>query len=419
MALVDSNTYTEPTAGTSLNGARTQFNNSMRSLLTNFRSSSPPATVNITASGDGIAVPDGTIMHFANANVNALFISDSTTKKSSHIGGNFTRVGIGHRIENGIVPLMSNISHYDIGELIVTVSENGTLASNSRVYLKTSNASADAAILDIGKPPPLSVVSSMIAVAGVNSDRVNLTSGGVATANLKVTSATSTGGLDWYPEAKGVGHAALRISSVGATKNAAIQFGFGSSSSNVSLAYQPLLGAAKNGLAIVQQDGTYSAISANVILQSPITGGGAQPVALVPAGTIIAFAGTFTPEGYQKCQGLSLVRATYPALFAVIGTTYGAGDDAGNTFATPDFKDKTLIGVGDNNGTQGNGTGSFASGGVITTAAGSAALSTSTGSASTGVKDAGGVTILTGVTAGGHTHTAVVPHAVVRYIIKT
>ena len=419
MALVDSNTYTEPTAGTSLNGARTQFNNSMRSLLTNFRSSSPPATVNITASGDGIAVPDGTIMHFANANVNALFISDSTTKKSSHIGGNFTRVGIGHRIENGIVPLMSNISHYDIGELIVTVSENGTLASNSRVYLKTSNASADAAILDIGKPPPLSVVSSMIAVAGVNSDRVNLTSGGVATANLKVTSATSTGGLDWYPEAKGVGHAALRISSVGATKNAAIQFGFGSSSSNVSLAYQPLLSATLNGLSIVQQDGKYSAINAGVVLQSPISGGGAQPVPLIPVGTIVAFGHGSTPEGYTRCAGQSLVRATYPALFAAIGTAFGAGADAGNTFAAPDLSDKVIIGQGDTNSTIGNGAGDFASGGTLTTASGSAAISTSTGSASTGVKDAGGITVLTAVSAGGHTHTAVVPHAVVRYIIKT
>ena len=143
MALQDSNTYIEPTAGTALNSARTQFNNSMRSLLTNFRSSSPPATVNITASGDGIAVPDGTIMQFANANVNALFISDSTSKKSSHIGGNFTRVGIGHRIENGIVSLMSNVSHYDIGELVATVSENGTLASNSSCLLYTSPSPRD------------------------------------------------------------------------------------------------------------------------------------------------------------------------------------------------------------------------------------------------------------------------------------
>jgi len=417
MALVESNTYIEPTAGTALNGARTQFNSSMRSLLTNFRSSSPPAAVNITASGDAISVPDGTIMHFANANVNALFISDSTTKKSSHIGGNFTRVGIGHRIENGIVPLMSNVSHYDIGELIATVSENGTLAANSRVYLKTSNNSNDAAIFDIGTPGTGQVVNTMIAFSGVTSDRVNLTGGGIATANLKVTSATSTGGFDWTPTK--VGHAALRISSVGATKNAAIQFGFGSSSSNVSLAYQPLLSNVLNGLAVVQQDGTYSAISANVILQSPITGGGAQPCPLIPAGAIIATGNDSTPEGWLHCNGQSLVRATYPALYAAIGVLYGAGADAGNTFGAPDLRDKTLVGKGGAITSHGNGAGTFASGGVITTASGSAALSVATGSASTGVKDAGGLTVVTGVTAGGHTHTAVVPHAVARFLIKT
>jgi len=416
MALVDSNTYTEPTAGTSLNGARTQFNNSMRSLLTNFRSDSPPATVNITASGEGIAVPDGTF--FASTETNALYISDSISKKSSPVGGNFTRNGIGHRNENGIVAMMANASTYEIGELATTVSA-GALASNARLYLVTANNRSDADFIDVGVPPPLSVVSSMIAVAGVNSDRVNLTSGGVATANLKVTSATSTGGIDWSPTAEGVGHAALRISSVGATKNAAIQFGFGSSSSNVSLAYQPLLSATLNGLSIVQQDGKYSAINAGVVLQSPISGGGAQPVPLVPVGTIVAFGHGSSPDGYTRCAGQSLVRATYPALFAVIGTAFGAGDDAGNTFAAPDLSDKVIIGQGDTNSTIGNGAGDFASGGTLTTASGSAAISTSTGSASTGVKDAGGITVLTAVSAGGHTHTAVVPHAVVRYIIKT
>ena len=419
MALIDSNTYIEPTAGTSLNSARTQFNNSMRSLLTNFRSSSPPATVNITASGEGISVPDGTIMHFANANVNALFISDSTTKKSSHIGGNFTRVGIGHRIENGIVPLMSNVSHYDIGELIATVSENGTLAANSRVYLKTSNNANDAAIFDIGTPGTEQVVNTMVAISGVTSDRVNLTTSGVSTNNLTVTATTAGGGKKWFPEAIGVGHAALKISSIGSSDNTAVLFNFASSSANVSLAHTPGVASTKNGLNIIQQDGTYAPIAANVILQSAITGSGTAPVPLMPVGTIVAYGDDSTPAGWLHCNGQSLVRATYPALFALIGTTYGAGDDAGNTFAAPELRDKMLMGAGTNNGTHGNGSGSFAASGTITTASGSASLSTSTGSASTGVKDAGGITVLTAVSAGGHTHTAVVPHAVARYIIKS
>ena len=86
MALVDSNTYIEPTAGTSLNASRTQFNNSLRSLLTNFRSSSPPATVNISASGEGISVPDGTIMHFANSNVNAVSKANVNASASANVG---------------------------------------------------------------------------------------------------------------------------------------------------------------------------------------------------------------------------------------------------------------------------------------------------------------------------------------------
>jgi len=419
MALQDSNTYIEATAGTSLNSARTQFNNSMRSLLTNFRSSSPPATVNITASGDGIAVPDGTMMQFANANVNALFISDSTTKKSSHIGGNFTRVGIGHRIENGIVSLMSNVSHYDIGELVATVSENGTLAANSRVYLKTSNNANDAAIFDIGTPGTGQVVNTMIAISGVTSDRTNLTTSGVSTNNLTITATTAGGGKKWFPEATGVGHAALKISSIGSSDNTAILFNFGSSSANVSLAHTPGVATTKNGLNIIQQDGTYAPIAANVILSSAITGSGTAPVPLIPVGTIVAFGPDSTPAGWAHCNGQSLVRATYPALFAAIGTTYGAGASAGNTFAAPDLRDKTLVGKGGAVTSHGNGAGTLASGGVITTASGSASLSTSTGSASTGVKDAGGITVLTAVSAGGHTHTAVIPHAVARFLIKT
>ena len=418
MALVDSNTYIEPTAGTSLNGARTQFNNSMRSLLTNFRSSSPPATVNITASGDGIAVPDGTIMQFANANVNALFISDSTSKKSSHIGGNFTRVGIGHRIENGIVSLMANVSHYDIGELVATVSENGTLASNSRVYLKTSNTAADASFFDIGTPGTGQVVNTMVAISGITSDRTNLTTSGVSTNNLTVTATTAGGGKKWFPEATGVGHAALKISSIGASDNTAVLFNFGSSSANVSLAHTPGVASTKNGLNIIQQDGTYAPIAANVVLSSAITGSGTAPVPLIPVGTIVAYGVAATPAGWLHCNGQSLLRATYPALFAAIGVLYGAGDDAGNTFAAPELRDKMLMGSGTNNGTHGNGSGSFAASGTITTASGSAALTVATGSASTGVKDAGGLTVVTGVTAGGHTHTAVVPHAVARFLIK-
>ena len=172
MALVDSNTFIEPTAGTSLNTARSQFNNAIRSLLTNFRSSSAPTTGNITAAGAGIGEQDGMLFRMANANVSALYISDSTHKKSSEIGGNFTRVGVGNRVENGIVAMMSNVTHYEIGELTATVSADVGLAANARLYLVKANNGTSADFIDVGIPPTNgSVVNTMIAIGGVTADR--------------------------------------------------------------------------------------------------------------------------------------------------------------------------------------------------------------------------------------------------------
>ena len=132
MSLQDSNTYVEPTSGTSLNISRTQFNNSIRSILTNFKSPAVVDTENITASGVGIGEQDG--MLYRSATTNALYISDSIHVKSSPVGGNFTRVGIGNRVENGITALTANIASYEIGELVATPSASGALSANARLY---------------------------------------------------------------------------------------------------------------------------------------------------------------------------------------------------------------------------------------------------------------------------------------------
>ena len=85
MALVDSNTYIEPTAGTALNSARSQINNSLRSILTNFKSAVAPSAVNLRSSGTNIGEQDG--MFFRSTETNALYISDATNVKSSPVGG--------------------------------------------------------------------------------------------------------------------------------------------------------------------------------------------------------------------------------------------------------------------------------------------------------------------------------------------
>ena len=44
----------------------------------------------------------------------------------------------------------------------------------------------------------------------------------------------------------------------------------------------------------------------------------------VPPGTIVPFGGETVPEGWLPCEGDSYSRAAYPALFAAIGTAWGA-----------------------------------------------------------------------------------------------
>ena len=66
---------------------------------------------------------------------------------------------------------------------------------------------------------------------------------------------------------------------------------------------------------------------------------------LVPIGTILDFAAATAPTGYLVCDGSAVSRTDYAALFAVIGTTWGAGDGS-TTFNVPDFRGRTSIGTG-------------------------------------------------------------------------
>lgn len=63
-----------------------------------------------------------------------------------------------------------------------------------------------------------------------------------------------------------------------------------------------------------------------------------------PAGIILPYAGSTAPEGYLMCDGSAVSRSTYAALFAAIGTTYGAGDGS-TTFNLPDLTGRVVIGV--------------------------------------------------------------------------
>lgn len=71
--------------------------------------------------------------------------------------------------------------------------------------------------------------------------------------------------------------------------------------------------------------------------------------ASVPAGVISMFGGVAAPAGYLLCQGQAVSRATYAALFAAIGTAYGAGDGS-TTFNLPDGRGRSPMGSGTGTG---------------------------------------------------------------------
>lgn len=70
-----------------------------------------------------------------------------------------------------------------------------------------------------------------------------------------------------------------------------------------------------------------------------------QAAASVSPGVINMFGGSQAPPGSLLCNGAAYSRAAYPALFAVIGTTYGAGD-GGTTFNVPNLQGRVPVGAG-------------------------------------------------------------------------
>lgn len=82
-----------------------------------------------------------------------------------------------------------------------------------------------------------------------------------------------------------------------------------------------------------------------------------------PVGMIIDYAGTTAPNGWLLCHGQAVSRATYAALFAVLGTTYGAGDGS-TTFNVPDLRGRVIAGKDDMGGSSANRLTGNLSGGV-------------------------------------------------------
>jgi microcystin-dependent protein len=110
----------------------------------------------------------------------------------------------------------------------------------------------------------------------------------------------------------------------------------------------PTLASLADGEAVI------SASNANTLLLSYRSGGTLRSANLrvdstagydvMPAGSIMTYAGSSAPTGWLLCNGASVSRSTYANLFSVIGTLYGNVD--GSTFNVPDMRNRTQRTVG-------------------------------------------------------------------------
>lgn len=86
-------------------------------------------------------------------------------------------------------------------------------------------------------------------------------------------------------------------------------------------------------------------------LRKAIIHGASYGGVTTPAGVICLTAAASSPSGWLLCQGQNLFRASYPALFAAIGTLYGAVNS--ESFNIPDTRGRVVVGV-DNSQTEFN-----------------------------------------------------------------
>lgn len=75
----------------------------------------------------------------------------------------------------------------------------------------------------------------------------------------------------------------------------------------------------------------------------------AEIFSILPAGTVLPFAGATAPDGWAICNGTAISRTDYPELFLAIGETWGNGDGS-TTFNLPDLEGRFLRGADNSSG---------------------------------------------------------------------
>jgi len=98
-----------------------------------------------------------------------------------------------------------------------------------------------------------------------------------------------------------------------------------------------------NGNQITQPNGVFSIFcDGNAYYFERQASSGASTAEAV--GTIKPWPGASAPSGWALCDGSALSRSGFPALFALLGTTYGAGNGT-TTFNVPDLRGRVPLGA--------------------------------------------------------------------------
>ena len=147
-----------------------------------------------------------------------------------------------------------------------------------------------------------------------------------------------------------------------------------------------------------------------------------DPTTQISTGKIIVHTTDTLPSGYLWANGAAVSRTTYAALFAEIGTTYGAGDGS-TTFNVPDLCGRAPFGSDDMGGISAKSRITNAGSGIVgTTLGASGGVESVTLTANqipahthTGTTDSGGAdhthSGTTGIDSNDHTHTYTGPSA--------
>ena len=424
MATGNSNTYVLPSQGSSIAVSRTQFNSSLRAVLQNFYSSGAPSTDNLIDSGSAMTAADYDGMLFRNSTTGMLYISDSAItvadgRTNRPVGGNFTRYGIAWRQQASLAAAAANIATFDVGEAFAVVG-SGVSASNNRLYLRVATSGTFANdFVDLGKPAPGQVDATSLSDYSI--------SGTILANTLARPTAVTISPRAVFDSLSNTQNASTTAAiEVKGPSNGNVSVGF-TTGTNSSIIKQVFSNA---GISIESTNGNLAPIRSNVFLQATVTGStSSQAVApLIPAGVIVAWAGSTAPDGWLICEGTAISRTSYAALYTLCSVTFGSGDGT-NTFNLPDLRGRAIYGTNSATITYATKTASgvgsgFSSGSGSTGAGGAHTHTTTTASInSTSDKDvAATVTVLTGITAAAdHTHSAsgALPGISLNYIIKT